>query len=252
MKIKLLRNATLLVESGSSVLLIDPMFANKGAIGPFPYLKDTRHNPLVDLPFSSDTLQELIDSVDAVLITHLHPDHWDFAAQKLLPKNTPIYCQPGDKAAIIKAGFLKVQEIESRIDIFNVSVYRTNGKHGLGEIGKIMGPVSGFVIEDQEEKVYVAGDTVWCEEVTEAIDQFKPDRIIINGGGATFNKGGHVTMNQSDLFKIYQFYPKAKYYVVHLEAVTPVRESRSEIQKYLGNLGLIKSFTIPNDGEYLY
>ena len=43
---------------------------------------------------------------------------------------------------------------------------RTGGQHGTGEIAEMLAPVSGFVLRaDGEPTVYVAGDTIWCDEV---------------------------------------------------------------------------------------
>jgi L-ascorbate metabolism protein UlaG (beta-lactamase superfamily) len=35
---------------------------------------------------------ELLRGVDAVFVSHLHSDHFDAAAQQLLPKDLPILC----------------------------------------------------------------------------------------------------------------------------------------------------------------
>ena len=46
-----------------------------------------------------------------------------------------------------------------------LSIARTGGQHGTGEIALELAPVSGFVIGCP----YIAGDTIWCREVEEAI-----------------------------------------------------------------------------------
>jgi len=48
---------------------------------------------------------------------------------------------------------------------FGLDVARTSGRHGTGEFGRMLGPVSGFVIDG----VYVAGDTIWCDEVVDEL-----------------------------------------------------------------------------------
>jgi len=45
------------------------------------------------------------------LVSHLHSDHFDPAAQELLPKSTPIFCQPEDKATIETKGFSSVTPV---------------------------------------------------------------------------------------------------------------------------------------------
>ena len=70
MKIRQIRNATLIVNCAGTRFLIDPMLSEKGAIPPFPgAYDDTTANPLVDLPVA---VEEILN-VDAVILTHLHP-----------------------------------------------------------------------------------------------------------------------------------------------------------------------------------
>jgi L-ascorbate metabolism protein UlaG (beta-lactamase superfamily) len=45
---------------------------------------------LVDLPLS---IKEIIKGIDAVIVTHLHEDHWDKYASKSIPKSIPIFVQ---------------------------------------------------------------------------------------------------------------------------------------------------------------
>jgi hypothetical protein len=47
-------------------------------------------------------------------------------------------------------------------------------------LGELLGPVSGFVLDDR----YVAGDTIWRDEVAEAIERHRPSVAVVNGSGA--------------------------------------------------------------------
>lgn len=90
-QIQEIRNATIKVTYADTTFLIDPMFAAKGFYDGFPdthrsYLR----NPLVELPLKPETI---LQDVDAVIVTHTHLDHWDDAAQKLIPKRMPIFVQ---------------------------------------------------------------------------------------------------------------------------------------------------------------
>ena len=252
MKLRLLRNATLFLESDNGTLLIDPMFSAKGELGAFPYLDDKRENPLVDLPVTNAELELLVSKVDAILLTHSHPDHWDVAAQNMLPKDIPVFCQIEDRDMLQSIGFTNVTPVFVRFDFKGFTFYRTDGKHGIGQIGELMGKVSGFIIEQNEERIYIAGDTVWCSDVSDAIAKYTPNHIVINGGAAQFSIGDHVTMNRDDLLKIYQYYPQANYYIVHLETVTPVVETRERIKVFLKEASLSNKFIVPDDGAYLF
>ena len=90
MKIKQVRNATLLVHFAGTKFLIDPYLAEKGAYPGFEGTVNSHiRNPRVDLKMPMD---EILD-VDAVIVTHTHPGHWDDAAISLVPKHLPLFAQ---------------------------------------------------------------------------------------------------------------------------------------------------------------
>jgi L-ascorbate metabolism protein UlaG (beta-lactamase superfamily) len=107
MRITEVRNATLRLDFGGVRFLIDPMLAEQGAYPGFEGTANSHlRNPLVPLPLPID---EILD-VEAVIVTHTHPDHWDEAAQALLPKSLTIFAQNEQDAGLIRrAGFTDVQ-----------------------------------------------------------------------------------------------------------------------------------------------
>ena len=90
MNIKQIRNATMIVQYAGKKFLIDPVLADKGTYPPYPNSpRQNQYNPLVSLPTSID---EIID-VDAVIVTHLHRDHFDDVAKEVLSKNIKVFVQ---------------------------------------------------------------------------------------------------------------------------------------------------------------
>src|SRR5687768_2948950 len=108
MKITQIRNATIVVEYANKKFLIDPMLAEKGTYPSFPgTIRQDQNNPSVSLPTSAD---DIISGVDAVIVTHLHLDHFDEAAQKLLPKGIKMFVQNEEDAKEVQnTGFQNVE-----------------------------------------------------------------------------------------------------------------------------------------------
>jgi L-ascorbate metabolism protein UlaG (beta-lactamase superfamily) len=206
MKIQLIRNAALWLEYGGNTLLVDPMLSEKGANPPIVNTANDRRNPLVSLP---GPVQQWL-APDAVLITHLHQDHWDAAAVSLLPHDLPLLCQEGNQEQIAGQGFSHITAVPDLQPLVfqGVTLTRIGGQHGTGEIGERMGKVSGFIFRAEGEPVlYLAGDTIWCEEVEQALGEHNPEIVIVNAGGARFVTGGHITMDEQDVVELCRHAP---------------------------------------------
>src|SRR4051794_5465593 len=138
------------------------MLDDAGARPPVERTPNQRRNPLVPLPIPAE---EVVRGVDAVFVTHLHRDHFDDAAARLVPRDVAVFCQPAD-AERLRAHGLDARAVEDAVEWRGLSIARTGGRHGTGDLGAALGPVSGFVLDG----LYVAGDTIWCEEVEAAIE----------------------------------------------------------------------------------
>ena len=66
-----------------------------------------------------------------------------------------------------------------------------------------MAPVSGFVVRAEGSPVlYVAGDTIWCPEVEEALEVHRPDVVVVNAGAARLLEGDPITMTAGDVARV--------------------------------------------------
>ncbi|GGD50548.1 MBL fold metallo-hydrolase [Paenibacillus nasutitermitis] len=248
MKIQLVRHATLWLKYAGVTFLIDPMFSDKEVNPPIANSGDERRNPLVPLP---GTLDHWL-APDAILVTHLHRDHWDEAAAQLLPKSSVIFCQPGDKNSISSSGFSNIAEIHTTASYQGVTIHRTGGQHGTGEIGRKMGQVSGFVLQaDGEPTLYIAGDTIWCEDVKHALDTYKPDTTIVNAGGAKFVIGDAITMDENDLIELVQYASYTRVIAVHMNTINHCMVTRDVLRSRLSEENLLAQVDIPEDGDWL-
>lgn len=251
MNIQLIRNATLVVQYAGKKFLIDPFLADKGTLPPFPSLRQNNsNNPLVSLPISID---DIIHNVDAVIVTHLHYDHWDDAAKEALPKEIKIFSQNEEDAIEIRnAGFQNVGVLQENTVFEGIQLIKTIGEHGRSEILKLTGLVCGVVFKHPNEKtLYVAGDTVWYEAVQEVIETHKPEIIVVNGGDVQLSEGGSLIMGKNDIYEVYKAAPNAKIISVHMEAVNHWTLSREELKGFTNEKGISSNVLIPNDG-YTY
>ena len=171
MKITQVRNATIIVEYNNTKILIDPWLMPKDYMPGFDSAINSQiRQPRVELPFG---IEKIVD-VDAVIITHIHPDHWDEFAEKALDKNIKVFVQSSvDKDYVISKGFTNVEIIqESGIEYNAITLYKTGTQHGKREIIKplcdsvgLPYDAMGVVFKSNNEKsLYIAGDTIWCEE----------------------------------------------------------------------------------------
>jgi L-ascorbate metabolism protein UlaG (beta-lactamase superfamily) len=194
-----------------------------------------RRNPLVPLPMPAD---EIVRGIDAAIVTHLHRDHLDGTGVRLLPRGVPVFCQPQDEAPLLELG-LRAVPVETATGWQGLAIARTGGRHGTGAIGDAMGPVSGFVVDG----LYVAGDTIWCDEVADAVAYHAPRVAVVNGGGARFLEGDPIVMDVDGVREVVARVPRVV--VVHLEAINHCPETRAEVR------AAVPTALVPEDGETL-
>lgn len=257
MEITQVRNATLIVNYNNTKFLIDPWLGPKGYMPGF----DTAINadirqPRVELPFPTD---KIVD-VDAVIITHVHPDHWDDFARDALDKNIKVFVQSEtDKDFMISEGFNNIDVLSPDGTNFNnITLYKTSGQHGKREIVKPVCEQAGLPYDtmgvifkaEGEEILYIAGDTIWCEEVEDAIKKFMPDVIVVNACAATVLNGERLIMNIADVENVLNAAPYAMVIASHMDTVSHLSITRKDLREFAENNNL-NNLLIPEDGETL-
>lgn len=254
--IQFIRNATAVLNYAGKKILMDPMFAEKGRYPGFPGTPNSElRNPLVEMPVKPESL---ID-VDAVLVSHIHLDHWDEVAVETLPKDIKILAQNEDDAKTIRSqGFTNVEAIGEAADFEGLHITKTYCQHGsdlaysIPQLADFLGKASGFYFNEAGEKsIYFLGDTIWIDEVENNLKTWQPDVVVVNAGLASLadEQFGGVITGKEDIEKIHNLLPNATIIAIHMEALNHCLVSRADLKAFVEEKGFADKVIIPNDGE---
>jgi L-ascorbate metabolism protein UlaG (beta-lactamase superfamily) len=235
MRLTLVRSATVILELHGKRVLVDPMLDDAGARPPIENTAGPAPNPTVPLPFPAE---EVVQGIDAVIVTHRHRDHLDARGEELAPRGVPVFCQPEDEEALRALG-LDARAVGGVLGWDGLRITRVPARHGSGRVAELLAPVSGFVLDD----VYLAGDTVWYEDVEATIERHRPRVAVVNAGGAQFLEGGLIVMGIDDVREVAARVPTVV--AVHMEALNHCYLSREALRE------AVPSVLVPEDGETL-
>jgi L-ascorbate metabolism protein UlaG (beta-lactamase superfamily) len=139
-------HGTVLIDLDGTRLLTDPVLRKR--IGPL-----VRHAPAPG--------PEVVEDLDAVLISHLHRDHVDRGSLRRLDRGTPLLVPPGSRRFFDRLGFAAVTELalgeSARVGALTVTALDADHDGG-GRKHAEESEAIGFLVEGGR-RVYFAGDT---------------------------------------------------------------------------------------------
>lgn len=143
LRLTFLGHATVLIELDGVRILTDPVLGDR--LGPL-----RRHGPTPD--------PAEIGPVDAVVISHGHPDHFDRASLRAVQGDPLVVVPRGLGASAIRTGH-RVREVtvDDRVDIAGVSVTAVAARHGRWPLNPGVRPIG--ILIGGSTGVYFAGDT---------------------------------------------------------------------------------------------
>lgn len=256
MKFEQIRGATSIVTYAGVRFLVDPMLAKKFAYPDVPTtINCAKGNPTTELPCPVDELF----NVDALLVTHLHFDHFDEAAKQLIPKDIPVIVSNSKDAWFMNdIGFKTVINAQGGVTFKDIKISVTDCEHGDGDpvVHKIFkdkgidGTAHGFVLESRKENgpFYLAGDTILYERVFEAIEKFRPYVIAVNAACAQMCPSHSIMMGLDDVRVLCRYVKNVSIVATHLDCVSHATVSADSLRAY-GKLESLTNLFVPAQKE---
>jgi L-ascorbate metabolism protein UlaG (beta-lactamase superfamily) len=231
-------NATMLIRYGPFTLLTDPNFLHRGE-------RAWLGKGLVSRRLMEPALgpEELPEDLDAVILSHLHGDHFDRRARRALDRATPIVTTPHASRRLQGAhGFhravgLRTWQNQTLVkDGTAARVTSVPGRHaGSTAVRALLPPVMGSVLEfgpvdgPVRLRMYLSGDTLVFEGLREISRRFAPLHLaVVHLGGTTLPGGLLVTMDGEQGAEFVDLLRPQKVLPVHYEEYGVMRSPLSE------------------------
>ncbi|MCP9951807.1 MBL fold metallo-hydrolase [Actinomadura madurae] len=236
-------NATMLLRCGPFTLLTDPNFLHRGQRAYLGFGLTTRRltEPAVgigDLP-----------QLDAVVLSHLHGDHWDRVARAKLDRGLPIVTTP--HAARRLQGWHRFRHAvglrtwESHTLVKDGALLRITsmpGRHAPGPVQYMLPPVMGSLLEfgpatgDVQFRLYITGDTLMFDGIEQIARRHRDIHVaVLHLGGTRLPGGLLVTMDAVQGADLIEAIRPATAVPVHYEDYTvmtsPLEDFRRELER---------------------
>jgi L-ascorbate metabolism protein UlaG (beta-lactamase superfamily) len=192
--------ATTVLRLGGFTLLTDPNFLRRGQRAHLGYgLWSKRRTDPARRP-------EELPPLDAVVLSHLHGDHFDRVARRWLPADLPVVTTPhaarrlGRRAGTTTHGLGVWDRWSLERGTERLHVTAVPGRHARGPLARVLPPVMGTVVDLERDggrvlRLYVTGDTLVVPELREIRERFPGIDVMVAHLGGTRILGTLVTMD---------------------------------------------------------
>ncbi len=193
-------NATTLLRLGGFTLLTDPNFIRAGQRAYLGYglFSKRLRNPALGV--------EDLPDLDAVVLSHLHGDHWDGVAERGLPRETLVVTTPAAARTLARRGFATLglrtwDPHELRRGDQTLRITSLPGRHGPRGVHRLLPPVMGSLLDlevagTRRVRIYLSGDTLCVPELREIARRCPGiDAAVVHLGGTRLLRRVLVTMD---------------------------------------------------------
>lgn len=137
--------------------------------------------------------RELLDGVDALLVSHLHMDHLDFPSIRRLDRRTPVVVPAGGGRVVRRRGFRDITEVEpgETISLGPAEVRVTDALHEgrRWPVGPHVEALGYLLRGPGGQTVYFAGDTDLFEAMADLVGEVDVALLPISGWGPSVGEG---------------------------------------------------------------
>lgn len=193
--------ATTLIRCGDITVLTDPNFLHQGQRAYLGYgLWSKRRRPPALTP-------DELPPIDAIVLSHMHGDHWDRVATRSLDRGLPVVTTHEAAKALRRKGFSEAVGL-STWDPFvlakeaeTLTVTAMPGRHAPIPVSRLLPPVMGSMLDfaagggSARRRLYISGDTLLIDELDDIPVRFKAiDAGVLHLGGTRLPFGDRLPL----------------------------------------------------------
>lgn len=198
-----LGHSTSIMKIGGKIIMTDPMLSRRAS--PFPFAGPKR--TISSIPISAEELPP----IDAVLISHNHYDHLDFATiKKLKHKTTKFFVPLGVAAHLRTWGVRDSQIVEldwwDEVTFEGITLACTPSRHFSGRTltDRFKTLWCSWVVKAPDARLFFSGDTGYGPHFKQIGKTYGPFDITLMECGQYNEHWAHIHMTPEQTFKAHQ------------------------------------------------
>jgi L-ascorbate metabolism protein UlaG (beta-lactamase superfamily) len=247
--------ATVLIRYGGFTILTDPNFLHRGDHVHLGYGLRARRltDPAIEI--------EDLPTIDLIVLSHMHEDHWDRVAEAKLDRNIPIVTTNHAARKLSRSGFKAARGLKTwqqstfaRKDA-TLQVTAMPGRHAPGLLSRVLPPVMGSMLEWQSPagatvfQLYITGDTLLFNQIKEIPRRYPDIDLALLHLGGTRVLGLMVTMDGKQGVKMLQLIAPEMAIPIHYNDYTVFKSPLDDFKREVAAAGLADRVHYLSHGE---